>query len=520
MKQFFLSCLILSLFIPAFSANAELALVGDHGVLYKQPDSEWKAELDGFYRLSFNSLGYVRTLDHNDKDDQQNYLGYQYEVGLGATYQENFKGYIRFASYGPTEYDAPLAPEGPVRTIWGDVGEYWGKKMLPRLDEWWIDLPVGNLPARVKSGLFTYSVGSGLALGGYYEKYGFSIYNETDDFSWTFHFDVPDIEKRWYLGPKLIAEKEALGMRYDTKAYFFAFDMIARVGNMTLQPYIGFLSDMTPWARRSSMYAQRVDKDYLGTYGGVINLEVGDLTLGAEAAGNFGEAVSLDPGMPDMKHRGYFWLLSAEYSYDEKIIPRSKLYYVSGNKFVGDDLSDGQLVKGVNNAFSVYSPTDSNLADTHYPAFSSGPYVFTGMGNALNFGVWRPNTFSDPYQMTNLIAPNVGIDFYPTDHISISFDYWYLHTQQPPIGGNVDPASGMVTPFTLPSSLGNEIDLYIEYYPTDLITFSFLGGLFFPGEYFRKTRTDMDPLGIAAAPRYDGGASNAWQMEMAITFNI
>lgn len=516
MKRFFLVSISLCLLFPALLASAQLELAGPGGVLYQKEDSDWKAELDGFYRLSFNSLGYVRTLDYNNKDDQQNYLGYQYEAALGVTYQENFKGYIRFASYGPTEYDAPLAPKGPVQTIWGDVGEYWGKKMLPRLDEWWVDVPIGNLPARVKSGLFTYSVGSGLALGGYYEKYGLNIYNETDDFSWTFHFDVPDIDKKWYLGPKLTAEKETFGITYDTKAYFFAFDMIARLGKMTLQPYIGFLSDMTPWARRSSVYAQRVDKDYLGTYGGAVNLEVGDFTLGAEAAGNFGAAISLDSSQPDMKHRGYFWLLSAEYSYDDKIVPRSKLYYVSGNKFVGDDLSDGQLVKGVNNAFSVYSPTDSNLADTHYPAFSGGPYVFTGMGNALNFGVLHPNTFGDPYQMTNLIAPNVGIDFYPTDQFFVSFDYWYLYAQQPPIGAT----AGMARNYTLPRSLGNEIDLYVEYYPTDLITFSFLGGLFFPGVYFHETRGDMDPLGIAAAPRYDGGASNAWQMEFAITFNI
>ena len=520
MKRILIYLTIISLVIPFASAHAQIELFGTEGVLYSEENTDWKAVLDGFLRLSFNSLGYPMTLNYDDKTDQQNYMGYQYSTGLDITYQDTYEGYIRFASYGPTEYDAPLAPKGPVHTIFGDVGEYWTKKLIPRLDEWWVDLPIWGVPARVKSGLFAHSVGIGLALGGYYENYGVNIYNETEDFSWTFRFAVPDIEKKWYLGPKLIAEKETLGMTYDTKAYFFSFDMIANVGTMTMQPYIGLLADMTPWARRTSVYVQRVDEDYLGTYGGAFDIELGRFTLGAEAAGNFGKAISIDAGQPDIKHQGYFWVLSALYSYEDKIVPRAKLYYVSGNKYVGDDLSDGQLLKGVNNEFSVYSPTDSNLADSHYTAFVSGPYVFSGNGNSLNMGVLHPNTFYDPYEMTNLITPNIGIDFYPTDQIYIAFDYWYLHTQQPPIGAHIDPATGAMSTYTLPRSLGNEIDVYVEYYPNDNITLSFLGGIFFPGEYFNEARDDADFMGIAAAPRFDGRSSNAWQVEAALTFNI
>ena len=170
-------------------------------------------------------------------------------------------------------------------------------------------------------GLFTYGVGSGLALGGYYEKYGISIYQELDNLTWTFHFDVPDIEHKWYLGPKLIAEKETFGWTYDSKAYFFAWDAIASFGDHTFQPYIGFLADMTPSARRTSMYAPPVDQDYLGTYGADLQMSFGDFSAGIEAAANFGEAHSSNPAFDSMKHQGYFFVANTSYSFlEEKVV--------------------------------------------------------------------------------------------------------------------------------------------------------------------------------------------------------
>jgi hypothetical protein len=518
-KKIFLPALIvLAFFVSALPAFSELELVGEEGVLVSRPDPDWRVYSDGMLRLSYNSLGHVVTLDYNTKNDVQDYMGYQWNVGLGAEYKGEIKGYVNIASYGPAEYDAPIAPGGQIHTIWGDVGEYWGKKLLPRLSEWWVDVPAG--PVRAKTGLFTYSVGSGLALGGYYEKYGVNIYRETENFTWTLHFDVPDIENKWYLGPKLIAEKETYGFTYDSKAYFFAGDVIVNFGDHTFQPYIGFLADMTPASRRTSVYVAPVDRDYLGTYGADLQMQFGNLSFGIEGAANFGEAHSSSPQFDSMTHQGYFFTTGASYSFfDEKVVPRAKFYYVSGNKFTGDDITSGQLVRSSNREFSVYSPTDSNLADSHYPAFESGPYVFAGMGYNLNAGILRPDTFYDPYQMTNLIAPNAGIDLTINDKLSLSLDYWYLHTQQPPIGADYDPVNDVYLPYTLPGYLGNELDVYAEYYVNDNITFSFLGGIFFPGDYYHKRRGDADLLGVAAAPRFDGGACNAWVIEAAVTYS-
>jgi hypothetical protein len=513
-----LSIVFLSFFSFLMPAYAQLELVGAEGVLMSREQPDLQVYMDGMLRLSYNSLGHVVTLDWNRKTDVQDYMGYQYSAGLGATYKEDYKGYIRFASYGPTEYDAPLFPYGQVHTIWGDVGEYWGKKLLPRLDEWWIDVPVG--PIKTKTGLFTYSVGTGLALGGYYEKYGISIYQELDNLTWTFHFDVPDIDHKWYLGPKLIAEKEPFGITYNSKAYFFAGDILFNIGDHSFQPYIGLLADMTPASRRTSVYVPAIDQDYLGTYGAYLQMIFGDLTLEFESAANFGEAHSSDARFNSIAHQGYFFFTGASYSMlEETVVPRAKFYWVSGNKFTGDDIGSQQLVHSSNREFSVYSPTNSNLADSHYTAFEGGPYVFMGMGYNLNNGILRPNTFYDPYQMTNIIAPNIGVDMMLSDKLFLSLDYWYLHAQQPPIGADYDPVNDVYSPYTLSSNLGNELDLYAEYYVNDYITFSFLGGIFFPGAYFHTRRGDQDLLGVAAAPRFDGGASNAWVIEAAVTYS-
>jgi hypothetical protein len=211
----------------------------------------------------------------------------------------------------------------------------------------------------------------------------------------------------------------------------------------------------------------------------------------------------------------------ASYSFfEKKIIPRARFFYISGNKFVEEDITDDhdQLVKAFNREFSTYSPTDSNLADSHYPAFGGGPYVFTGAGLSLNFGILRPNIFYDPVQMTNLVTPNAGVDIKVTEKLSISFDYWYLSAEQAPVGADYDPVAGVYYPRTLSKYLGNELDLYAEYCVNEYITFSLLGGLFLPGDYYREQRGDEDLLCIAAAPRFDGGANDAWVIEAAVTY--
>ncbi|MFQ5953357.1 MAG: hypothetical protein ACE5JK_08185, partial [Candidatus Omnitrophota bacterium] len=515
---YFLTCFLGIFFV--FSAYAELEIAGKEGVLISREDSDWQVLSDGDLRLAYNSLGHVVTLDWNQKNDVQDYMAYIYGAGLKIIYQEEYEAYMRWASLGPAEFDAPIAPHGQVHTIWGDVGEYRGVELLPHLQKWWLDVPIPVLPARFKGGLFKYSVGNGLALGGYYEKYGFNIYNETEHIAWTFHFDVPDIENKWNLGPRITAEKEVFNIKYDSLAWFFAADAIITCGDHTFQPYIGFLIDRTPRGKRPNVYVTPVNTDFLGTYGADLNMQFGEFSFGAEAAANFGKAWSANTAeFDDIVHQGYLLVTSASYSYlEDTIVPRYKFYYVSGNKFTGDDLTSGQIVRSSNREFSVYSPTNSNLADSHYPGFDMGPYVFAGMGYSLNQGILRPNVFYDPYQMTNLIASNAGIDIMITDSFYVGLDYWYLRTQQPPIGADYDAVNDEFLPYTLPKDLGNELDIYCEYYVNDYITLSFLGGIFFPGDYFHTRRGDEDVLGIAPAPRYDGGATNPWMAEFAVTY--
>ena len=52
------------------------------------------------------------------------------------------------------------------------------------------------------------------------------------------------------------------------------------------------------------------------------------------------------------------------------------------------------------------------------------------------------------------------------------------------------------------------------------ISFNFLTGMFSQGNIITKKRDDEDILGLAPAPRYDGDADPAYQIELAteITF--
>lgn len=505
------------------AAFAELELVGEKGVLLSGDKGDWDVNLDGSMRLSYNTLAHVVSLNYDKKNDFQNYMGEQYSLGLDVKYKKEYEGYIKFASFGAARYDAPIYPERPVHTIYGDVGSYSGTDLLPRLQEWWLSSPlVPDNKVKAKAGLFKYSVGSGLALGGYYENYGANMSVETGILKWTSHFAAPDLENKWYVGPKVADETGVFGVKYNSRAYFFAEDVTVSLGEGSFfQPYLGILIDDTPAAKRNSAYLTPVSTEYLGTYGADYEITVGELSLGAEAAANFGKAWSDDPSYPDISHEGWMFNAGAAYSlFDGKVKPRTRVYYLSGNKYVGDDITDGQVVKGVNRDFSVYSPLNNNLADTFYPAFNKGPYVFAGMGNSLDQGILRPGAFRDPYQMTNLIAPNVGIDLNPIDNLTLRLDYWYLRSAEPGIGADYDPVSATYSPYTLPTYLGNELDAYAEYSVTDNIVLSFLAGLFLPGDYYRKNRGDEDLLGVSSAPRFDGNASNAWMLEAAVTYSF
>lgn len=518
-RIFLISLMILS--APSFSAQAELELVGEEGILISRKDNNWEAVLDGNLRLSYNHLSDVVTLGFDKKNDFQDYMGEQYSLGLDVKYKEEYEGYIKFASYGAARYDAPILPNTPVHTIYGDVDRYDAYDVLPRLEEWWISSPLGPVPAKAKAGLFKYSVGSGLALGGYYENYGASLSGGTDDLAWTCHFAMPDVENKWYLGPRVEEERERFNVKYNSRAYFFGGDVIAKVGDHSFQPYLGILLDRTPSAKRSSPYAAPVNTEYLGTYGGQAELNFGDLSISGESAANFGKAWSADPLYPSVDHQGWMFNVGASYPFfDGKVVPRGKFYYLSGNKFVGDDISDGQIIKGVNREFSTYSPLNANLADTYYPAFDKGPYVFAGMGNSLDQGILRANTFGDPYQMTNLITPNIGMDIKVTEKLTLNLDYWYLRSAEPGVGADYNDTTGTYSPYTLPVDLGNELDLYGEYAVNKNITLSLLAGLFLPGDYYRKRRADDDAIGISAAPRYDGSASNAWMIEAAVDYHF
>ncbi len=504
-------------------AAAQLELAGRDGLLVRDQDTDWQASLDGSLRLSFNGLGHVVTLDHDDKKDMQYYMGELASLGLDVKYREEYEGYIKFASFGAGRYDAPVLPRGTVRTIYGDVGDDDVRDIMPRLQEWWVAGPfVPGKPFKGKAGLFTYSVGSGLSLGGYYENYGANLSVETGNLKWTGHFAVPDIENKWYLGPYLPLERNNYGVKYNSRTYFFAADVVAAVGEGSfVQPYLGILLDRTPWAKRTSVYAAPVDTEYLGTFGTDVKMSSGNLSFGAEGAMNFGKAWSLDEQYNSITHNGWMASAGAAYSFFEgKVIPRAKFYYLSGNKFVGDDIIDGQIVKNVNREFSNYSPCNTNLSDSFYPAFDGGPYVFCGMGSSMDQGILRPTTFGDPYQMTNLATPNIGVDFEFFGKLTVSLDYWYLRSAEPAIGADYDEDTAVYSPYTLPTYLGNELDLYTEYAVNDNIVLSFLGGIFLPGDYYRKRRGDDNLLGVASAPRFDGGVSTPWMIEAAVTYSF
>ena len=463
-----------------------------------------KVSREGYLRISGNTLGNNLDLD-KDKSDGVTYMGYTFDMKFKVDYKESLTSLVRFESNGPFDFDAPILSDNKIDTLFGEVDNYSFPEVIPRVEEYWVDSVVYNLPVKFKIGQYPYQVGNGYALSGYYENYGLSVYTTNEDFNWTVYYAKPDIENKIILGPQVPQEK-ALDVEYDSRAHFMSFNAIIKRNGYSFQPYIGLLHDTTPSNQRVNSYPVFVNEDNLGTVGIDIDKEFDKLSIGFEVAKNFGKANVIGDSS-DIIHKGYMAYADVSYNF-EKIIPRSKLLISSGNKMDADDVLSGLFTSRSNNAFSVYSPTNANLSDTIYPA-AYGPYLATGGGSAFNYGIARPSIFGDTYQLNDLILPNIGVDMQVTEKWSVSIDYWYLRSFEHAIGTRNDRA------ITLSSDLGHELDFYNSYDLTEYISFNLLTGVFFPGKYYHEKRDDEDILGLAPTPRSDGGADIAYQIEFA-----
>lgn len=464
-----------------------------------------------YLRVDSVTINNTVNLDNKMRDDSTSYLGLDYSLGLDLKRKESgAEFYLKFERNGPYDYDAPLFIQNTLMTSTGPVEKYRNSKLFPQLEEFWSDLPLFTFPVKIKSGLFSYEVGHGIAVGGSYENYGLALHNKTDNYGWNFYYCYPDIANKGHGGPHIDQEKGE-GINYEhSKANFFGLDVTLTAGNNTFQPYLAVLLDRTG-DKRSNAFSTPTHDDTLGTVGIAWDLNAEKWFIGAETARNFGKAKSSDANFKDVAHQGYIFYAQGGYHFD-RITPRSRFVLASGNKVALDQYADETLTSGKNRGFSVYSPLNTNLADAIYPTAEQVPLVALGGGYGLNYGVNRPGTFGDPRVFENLIMPNIGFDFKLTNRLSMSVDWWYLMSMEKGVGVVGGDAK------RLSAELGNEIDTNFSYALNEKVTLDLSAGYFFPGRYYREAREDTTGSLFSPAVRADGEADGAYQIEGAITF--
>lgn len=504
-KHYFCIIVLLIFAFPAF-AKAEIKI----------------AEIKDYI---FNLIPYLRTdvvtlknnvdLDNKNNDDTTTYIGIDYSLGFDLKSKDSGpQVFVRFERNGPYDYDAPIFMHNTFRTSTARMERYRDKEILPELEEFWFDLPLGALPLRARSGLFTYNVGHGFSLNGAYENYGLNLYSEHKDFKWEFYYARPDFVHKERVGPRIKQEQEQ-GIAYErSKANFFASDINLALGEHSIQPYVGILLDSTN-SKRTSTFSVPTHNDKLGTFGLSWNMSGKKLLLEFEAARNFGKAKSSDEAFKDVEHAGYLIYSKAGYKFS-RIFPHAEFVFSSGNKVQTEMVENGDTVftSGKNRAFSTYSPLNTNLADSIYPNVLVVPLVAMGGGNGINYGVSRPGTFNDARLFENLILFNSGLDYKFTDKLSCTFDWWYLRAKE--------RGAGTFEGFNkkLPADLGHEVDISFNYEFNDNASLSLLSGYFFPGNFYRQNRDDTTGSLFTPFVRGDGLADGAYQIELSLTLDF
>jgi hypothetical protein len=487
------------------NASAEIKLIDDQSHVFS---------ISPYFRADMVSMNNNIDLDSKNSDDSSTYMGIDYSLGLDFKFKdEGPQFYLKLERNGPYDYDAPLFIYNTLRTSTDQVERYRNEELLPAVEEIWADFSLRGLPLRIKSGLYAYEVGHGLALCGSYEEYGVSIYGGEENLKWRFYYSRPDLEHKSYWGERPPQEKEQ-GIDYEhAKANFFAADTIFSFGKQAIQPYVGVLADDTNF-KRASLFLEPTHKDILGTFGASWTANWDKFSLGLEAARNFGKAKSSDDNFKDVEHTGYAVFMDASYAFT-KFTPHSRFLYASGNKVTTEMVDNGDefFTSGKNRAFSNYSPFNTTLADSHYPNLANVPLIAMGNGWGLNYGIPRPGTFGDPIVPDNLILSGLGFDYAFSDKLSLTFDWWYLRTAEKGVG-MLDASA-----IELPADLGNEVDVSCNYSINDHLSVSLAAGYFFPGRYYKAERDATSDL-FTPFLRGDGEANGAYQIELSTTITF
>ncbi len=497
-----------------FSLVLPRPLFGDITVV----DNKWYAfnmlpylRIDGVAFRNVVDLGSDDTVNDSDA-----YIGFDYSLGFDLAFKEEGPHfYLKLERNGPYEYDAPLFSHKIVTTSAGEVKNYRHEELLPCVKEYWADIPLWkSLPLRIKGGLLPFEIGHGISVGGYYENYGAVLYSENEKFTWHFYYFRPDYAHKRPFGPDIPQEKKQ-GINYEhSKANLFAADAIFSWDKNTFQPYISVLLDRTD-GKRTDLFMTPTDRDLLGTVGLAWDFEMDSFYVSAEAARNFGKAESDDPAFDNVRHEGYCFYAETGCNFG-RFDPRTRFFLASGNKVTTEMVDEGdELYRGTKNrAFSVYSPLNTNLADSLAEPIIMLPMVAMGTGWGLNYGISRPTTFGDPSLLENIILFNLGFDYELTDKLSFTFDWWKLMSQEKGIG----IFDGVTK--RLSSDLGNEIDLSLCWTLNDNVEISLAGGYFFPGEYYSEMRDDVDGSIFTPFVRGDGNPKGAYQAELSLTLTF
>jgi len=537
LKDLALTVILISFFTPPLYASVDL--IGPEGKLLRPSEKNFTVTTNGFWATDFVASKNAVDLNTKDKKDAFGYIGMNYRLNVDAAYKDNIEAFLGFERIGPCNYDAPVLGRRSVPTTYGNVEHYRNREFLPELREWFLDMKSPGTeayPIRAKVGLFPLEIGNGFAVAGYYPNYGVQLYHPGEVLAWHFNYFKPNWNNKAILGQTIPQEKEFGRGYFHTQADLFSLDAVYQwkkpegaswiVPEGSLQPYISFLSDRTGDLKRSNLFETQTHQDLLGTLGADLNLEFGRLSLGFEAARNFGKAkatagdFAIDPatgdvlvsGNKDIVHKGY--LLYADAAYDLKeywLTPRSKVIVASGNK--SNDSGDDLLHGSTNRAFSVYSPLNTNLSYSVYGPQKAGPLLFMGNAWGNNYGVLRPGTFGDPYQFENIITPNVGLDITPHPKLTLTVDWWHFSSFEQGVGTLNGESK------KLSRDLGNELDFGSTVEVTKYLDLNLGLGIFLPGDYYRVERDDA---GTAFSPLFsaDGRANNALYFESRITIKF
>ncbi len=403
---------------------------------------------------------------------------FNFDIDTRVSYKNAITLRLRLLGEGQSRYGLLLGDSKEV--LYGKYDATHRSDLVPLVDL--LNLTM-TTPGKSISGQF------GLVRSGTTDKYsnpGANLSFTRNRFRLALHYSDVGKRRSWFCQPKKLAETPPIPDQ--VKADYWVADVSYFSNAVDLNFQIHYLHDTTPpnkrWNRMQQEWGDIIE-DKLGIYSVSGAVKLFPFRFRFSVMKNFGKSLGVED---EFKYTGMRWdgNLIWEYGLYTCVL---RYFFASGNPWKSPpEALDPAETSGRNfKGFAFIPPTDYALVNSHYRV-EDGPPVLMGSKLTPYYGFPRPSDFNDAYLMENLRFVQVSFAAGPIAELRMRLDLRTIQADETPYIPAPDNKWVQAS-----NDLGRELDITLNWSPSQYLTFTAFWGMFSAGKYYDDLTRYYDP---------------------------